>query len=98
MALPRREPMSKRLLAAAVLVLAACASDQIQRRPAHAAFPRAGFDDVWTRSGRVLEGQGYTLELQDRGRGIIVTGARELQAPCGAETCLSRERVYLRVT
>jgi hypothetical protein len=83
---------------AATAALAACAGDRPQRRSAHARFEKSTFDEAWQRSLEALSAQGYELELEDRARGILVTKERELQAPCGSETCLSRERAFLRLT
>jgi hypothetical protein len=88
----------QRFLATIAVLALACAPGRVERRPAYGRFAGDGFDDVWTRSVRAIEGQGYQLEMQDRARGILVTRDRELQAPCGAETCLSRERVFVRLT
>jgi hypothetical protein len=84
-------------LLAACLALA-CAGSKPERRPAYGAFEQAAYADAWRRSVDAVLAQGYELEMQDQARGILVTKERELQAPCGAETCLSRERLYLRLT
>jgi hypothetical protein len=92
-----RWPSTPAVLATALLALA-CAAAKVERRPAYGAFAKEAYDDTWRRSLKALEAQGYELEMQDQGRGILVTKERELQAPCGLEICLSRERVYLRLT
>ncbi|HEX9290612.1 MAG TPA: hypothetical protein VF904_13895 [Anaeromyxobacteraceae bacterium] len=88
----------KRSLTTLAIVALACAPSRVQRRPAFGEFTRGSFEEVWNRSVHALESQGYQLEMQDKPRGILVTRDRELQAPCGAESCLSRERVFLRLT
>jgi hypothetical protein len=87
-----------RVRIALALLLAACASDRLVRRAAHGAFPGATYEDAWARAERALQARGYHLEMSDHERGILVTDERELQAPCGSETCLSRDRVFVRLT
>ncbi|HET9596865.1 MAG TPA: hypothetical protein VFP65_14855 [Anaeromyxobacteraceae bacterium] len=84
-------------LVVAALVIA-CSGSRPERRPAYGAFDQAAYADAWQRSVDAVRAQGFELEMQDQARGILVTRERELQAPCGAETCLSRERLYLRLT
>jgi hypothetical protein len=84
-------------LLAACLALA-CAGSRPERRPAYGAFDPTAYAEAWRRSVDAVQSKGYELEMQDQARGILVTKERELQAPCGAETCLSRERLYLRLT
>ncbi len=84
-------------LLAASLALA-CAGSRPERRPAYGSYDPAAYAEAWQRSLDSVRAQGYELEMQDQARGILVTRERELQAPCGAETCLSRERLYLRLT
>jgi len=84
-------------LVAACLAVA-CAGSRPERRPAYGAFDPVAYADAWRRSVEAVRAKGYELEMQDQPRGILVTKERELQAPCGAETCLSRERLYLRLT
>jgi hypothetical protein len=92
--------VSLRTLAVAALAAAllACAASRVERRAAHGAFAREGYADAWERAERAVEAQGFGVEMRDRQNGILVTNERELQAPCGAESCLSRDRVFVRLT
>jgi hypothetical protein len=90
-------PARTGILAAALLVLA-CASERVVRRAAHGTFPGPTYAEAWERAERALTSRGHRLEMSDRERGILVSDERELQAPCGAESCLSRDRVFVRLT
>jgi hypothetical protein len=94
--------MSLRPLAIAALAVAAglcaCAAERVERRAAHGAFARDGYANAWERAAGAVEAQGFAIEMRDRQNGILVTNERELQAPCGAESCLSRDRVFVRLT
>jgi hypothetical protein len=95
---PLLSSLLPRSLAIALVALAACASDRVVRRAAHGTFPGSTYEDAWVRAERAVQAHGYRLELRDHERGILVTDERELQAPCGKETCLSRDRVFVRLT
>jgi len=85
---------------AALLLLAlsiACAGAPSVRRPAHGEFAVASRAAVWEKALAVLSAEGYELGLADPERGIVITTERELQAPCGADQCLSKETLFLRL-
>jgi hypothetical protein len=87
----------RRLLLPLLAAALSCAADRPLRRPVHGAFAGASFDATWDRALEVLRAEGYEIGLADRARGILMTGERELQAPCGEAQCLSRESVFLRL-
>ncbi|MFL5273763.1 MAG: hypothetical protein ACJ79E_17030 [Anaeromyxobacteraceae bacterium] len=90
--------MPRPLATVALVALLACASGRVVRRAAHGAFPGATYEEAWERAERALTSRGHQLEMSDHERGILVSDERELQAPCGAESCLSRDRVFVRLT
>ena len=87
----------RRLLLPLLAALFCCAPAHVIRRPAHGSFASPSFDATWERALEVLRAEGYELGFSDRARGILLTGERELQAPCGDAQCLSRETVSLRL-
>ncbi len=86
-------PVAPALLA----LLLACAGEKLARRPAHAATPRLEGADAVGQATGALAGKGYQMALADPVRGVVITRPLELQAPCGASTCLARQTIYLRV-
>jgi len=59
--------------------------------------PRLEAAEAVERAAAALAGRGYQMALADPVRGVVITGPLELQAPCGASTCLARQTIYLRV-
>jgi hypothetical protein len=59
---------------------------------------RPGLSDVvWFRAIHLLTGRGYGLDACDEGRTALRTSRTELDAPCGATTCLARQYVTVKV-
>jgi len=98
--------MSRRAaLAALPVALLACATSRIPplapeppaAPPARAEFLPPDGEAVFQQAVRAMVRDGYPLKLCDAGRLRIRTSRVELDAPCGATTCLARQTVEVKL-
>jgi hypothetical protein len=52
---------------------------------------------VWARAVRLLTARGYQFDACDDGLSALRTARVEVEAPCGATTCLARQYVTIKV-
>ena len=54
-------------------------------------------DVVWAQAVRLLTARGFEFDACDDGRSALRTAPSEVEAPCGATTCLARQYVTVKV-